>query len=216
MSNETPRAKTVQAVVCPTCSTLNPENAKFCSNCGEKFNVAENTMNSNSVVDELSAPAVTEAASEMKEEGSASNQAQDPTTPSPELQANAGSTDFKTDPDFQALLGEKNKTYYLGKFADIETSGKEISFNWSAFFFGVFWGIYRRLYIQAGICFALALIAVILPELTYLISMAISITWGLFGNFWYKNSLEEKCQKAKTLSDPTKSQFISSNSGTLF
>ncbi len=63
--------------------------------------------NFNPVIDALTAPTATDTVPEVKGEIKASNQAQVATTPSPEPQTTTGSADFKSDPDFQALLGEK-------------------------------------------------------------------------------------------------------------
>ncbi len=49
---------------------------------------------------------------------------------------------------YAAFVG-KNSDYYLRRWAAIERTGNIFSFNWAAFFFGVFWMAYRKMYLYA-------------------------------------------------------------------
>lgn len=49
---------------------------------------------------------------------------------------------------YEAVVGEKNGAYYLGKFAafDQMPSGLRPSWNWAAFLVGGVWALYRKMY----------------------------------------------------------------------
>jgi hypothetical protein len=54
----------------------------------------------------------------------------------------------KTEDLYEAILGEKNRIYYLAKFKefDRQAPGLKASWNWAAFFFGGTCVLYRKMY----------------------------------------------------------------------
>lgn len=211
----------VQAVVCPSCSTLNYKNANFCNGCGRNLSSTAVSTTVNNGATTVSAP-VNNSSNTYNATHSQTNMSSNANSVSPTpAYTNASysqETDINSlldDPDFNALLGAKNRDYYLSKFR-MMTATSQISWNWSAFLLGIFWGIYRRLYKQVAICFALAFIAVIAPPLMFLINISISLVWGMYGTSWYKDSLIDKTRQVKSISEPYRTQFIESNKGPLF
>lgn len=50
-----------------------------------------------------------------------------------------------------AIIGERNRDYYLERFARFDARGKPgISWNWPAFFFGYMWLLYRNMWAYAA------------------------------------------------------------------
>jgi len=49
---------------------------------------------------------------------------------------------------YEAILGDKNRTYYLKRFEEFDKQviGIKASWNWPAFFFGGTWALYRKMY----------------------------------------------------------------------
>ncbi len=187
----------VQAVVCPNCASLNYLNSNYCSSCGHKLSDEETSDTSS-----------TNCASQV------------PHLPGDGAESYTHNYEcghnHQFDPDFLSLLGAENCNYYLEKFSLLEEAGKETSWNWAAFIFGPLWGIYRRLYVHAGISIAVMVVVTELFNQSGIINLSIVLAWGLLGTSLYKKELEKKVETVKTMSEPLRSQYIKSNSGTIF
>ncbi|WP_457622140.1 DUF2628 domain-containing protein [Persephonella sp.] len=104
--------------------------------------------------------------------------------------------------ELRAFIG-KNSEYYIDKFKKFE-EGKSISWNWSAFLFGVLWMFYRKMYVYGLI--ALAVIFIINVFIAALginqvistgISLWLWIGFGMFGNYIYYIFVKNKIKKIK-------------------
>jgi len=81
--------------------------------------------------------------------------------------------------EFRAFIGEK-ADYYLNKFRffwDKGTTSFAVTWNWSAFFLGFIWMLYRKMYLWALVAFLIALTPISFP-----LAM---IGWGIIGNYLY-------------------------------
>ncbi len=96
----------------------------------------------------------------------------------------------------------KNADYYLQKFEYFEKTGSSISWNWAAFGFGIFWMVYRKMYLYAFLALIFILFLNVLevslhfsPLLSFFLSIWLWIGFGLFGNYIYyifvKNKVTE-------------------------
>ncbi len=121
------------------------------------------------------------------------------------------------DPDLISLIGSKQESYYINKFSEIDKSDYDVAWNWAAFIFSVFWGVYRKLYTQAIICTVVAVsVFFAMPEIAIFIIPVVSVIWALFGTNWYREALKNKAAAAQKMSDKDKRNFIKENKGTLF
>jgi hypothetical protein len=101
--------------------------------------------------------------------------------------------------DYRAFIGGK-ADYYLSKFRRFQAAGRDqfaVSWNWSAFFLGFIWMLYRKMYLWALLAFLITFTPVGFP-----LTM---IAWGITGNYLYY------LQARKKILD-TKSQQITSSS----
>jgi hypothetical protein len=105
---------------------------------------------------------------------------------------------------YEAILGEKNKIYYQTKFGQFDRLGPGLkaSWNWPAFFFGVVWALYRKMYGWFLILLGIAFISSILeeagfPALSALLFFIPWIAFAVFANSLYQNNLRKKIDKAK-------------------
>ena len=103
-----------------------------------------------------------------------------------------------TDEQALAFIGPRGN-YYLPRWRQIEAEGKQfVGFNWAAFFGGLAWLLYRRMYrafwIGFGACFALGFLEVFItdmmgvelpPAVDNALFVAIMVTFGVFGTYWY-------------------------------
>lgn len=102
----------------------------------------------------------------------------------------------------------RNAEYFVVKWLSIE-GGQPFSFNWSAFFFGTFWMLYRKMYVVA----VLWLVAIGVLELVELVlnrsglgnsTTSLLFYWipslicGFVGNWLYFQSANHKIQLVKS------------------
>jgi hypothetical protein len=94
--------------------------------------------------------------------------------------------------DLRSFVG-KNADSYLNKFRRFRR-GKEEGFaftwNWSAFWLGFIWMLYRKMYLWALLAFVVALAPVAYP-----LTM---IGWGITGNYLYYRQARKKTLEYKS------------------
>jgi len=110
-------------------------------------------------------------------------------------QSNAGSQPQRqvSEDDLRIFIG-KNADYYLQKFKRFNIGGADVfapTWNWSAFWGGFGWMLYRKMYMWAIIAFALTLI----PH----IGLIAWIATGAVSNYLYYNHAESKILEIKRL-----------------
>jgi Protein of unknown function (DUF2628) len=98
--------------------------------------------------------------------------------------------DAPNDELVKIFVGEKF-AYYQQKWQ--LTPGQFKGFNIAAFFLGVFWLIYRKMYLYVAIFLGLIFLDFVieifypLPELiSKLLNWVIATVFGVMGNYWYK------------------------------
>mgnify|MGYP003671238285 CR=1 FL=1 len=118
--------------------------------------------------------------------------------------------DTETNWELAAFVGE-NRAYYLEKWESLK-NGSVLSFNFYAFLFGIAWLLYRKMYREAGILFAIILVE---SEVTFnlvgdngAVDIAIRIFYslaiGFTANYFYLKHAEREIQKLnEQFQDPT-------------
>ncbi|MDI1298014.1 DUF2628 domain-containing protein [Methylotenera sp.] len=106
----------------------------------------------------------------------------------------------------QTFVG-KNYGYYQRKW--LLAHGSIKGFNVAAFFLGVVWMVYRKMYLYTAIVMALLIIDVLietyfpLPEaLGKAITWGIYATFGILGNMIYKSHVDKKLNEISTAFPP--------------
>lgn len=102
------------------------------------------------------------------------------------------------DDDTVATFVGKNAAYYQKKWLNAKNGGS-MGFNPAAFFLGVMWLIYRKMYAYALIVAGLLIVDMVI-ESYFPLPMAFgqALTWaiagifGSLGNNWYKNHTDKK------------------------
>lgn len=113
---------------------------------------------------------------------------------------------------YKAVLGMKNRIYYLTKFEqfDQQPPGLKASWNWPAFVCGGVWALYRKMY---GWFFAFLGIAVLAnifdkagsPGLGVLVFLAPWVAFTIYANSLYHGSVKKKIAVAQiTVKDESK------------
>ena len=109
---------------------------------------------------------------------------------------------------FENYFG-KRKDYFIPKLIALE-NGKKYSFNYGAFFFGIFWVLYRRLYVHSLIIFLIVMIESMIEMwlLDYYrydrdLEISMRVIWlliygivlGYLGNYFYLKSSKKKIEQ---------------------
>ena len=111
---------------------------------------------------------------------------------------------------YEAILGEKNRTYYLTKFKEFDQQTlslrtQKVGWNWAAFLCGWVWVIYRKMYGWFFAFLGIWTISVIFekagfPVLGYFIFLVPWIAFAMFANSFYYGSVRKKIAVAQRLS----------------
>ncbi len=120
-----------------------------------------------------------------------------------------------SDADYADMFSfiSKNQNVYFQKFHKMKTTNTKTSWNWASFLFGVYWFAYRKMYLYALGYAGISILSMVLPGIGTLISLALSICTGLFGNFIYMQYAETELGKVKYMDDYSKMQYISQKGG---
>ncbi|MCL2818376.1 MAG: DUF2628 domain-containing protein [Actinomycetia bacterium] len=106
-----------------------------------------------------------------------------------------------------------NADYYIPRFQQMEASGSPMSWNWSAFFFGLFWMLYRKMWLYALIAWAVLFVLELVPVIGQIVPFVAWIGLGLFGNFIYKKFVEEELAKAAPLAPAERKAQLAARGG---
>ena len=103
--------------------------------------------------------------------------------------------------DRAAFIGAKYPVYYQQQFAEITPKKPYAGFNVGAFFFGVIWLFYRKMYLYAVMAMALMIVIGVVEtflEVEGFGSMiGLSIAFGVFGNGLYKHHVDKQIAKIR-------------------
>ncbi len=104
--------------------------------------------------------------------------------------------------------------YYKRKFEKFWLSDSKTSWNWAAFFFAPYWFIYRKMYKWGfGILAAQLILTIIDGWVTSLLLFGMAITFGILGNYIYKERIDKLVIEGNNIGEPGKAQHIQKNGG---
>lgn len=108
---------------------------------------------------------------------------------------------------YEAILGEKNRIYYLTTFESFDSRGRGqwalwASWNWPAFFVSGAWALYRKMY---GWCFAFVIVSFLAsifektgsPGLSLIVYLVSSSAFAILANSLYHNNIRTKIAEAQ-------------------
>lgn len=191
-------------VYCTKCGAQSSNISSFCSKCGNRLTAGYEQ--------EQHAPVYTQANPTNTNPYAYVNQqnSYNPNGYSNYQSYQSSNIDFEV----QQLIGTKSE-YYIPKFQELKLQNKKTSWNWAAFLVTPYWMIYRKMYgYGAGLLGVAFLLSLIGSGFLSLLSLAGYIILGIYGNNIYMKFLENKATQAKAMSEPYKTQFINTNSGT--
>ena len=89
---------------------------------------------------------------------------------------------------------QKNSDYYLLKWKLMAETFSKTSWNWASFLLGMWWLVYRKMYLYAFLLFLITLITWI-PILGWIVALVIWVSMGLFGNYIYGQYVYKKLKE---------------------
>ena len=112
------------------------------------------------------------------------------------------------------LFIQRNQKFYEEKFKKMNDTGKSASWNWAAFFLGIYWMVYRKMYFKAGAFFILSLVASSTPYIGGILNFAVLVGIGIYANALYMDHVDGNIEKVKTLFSDNKEVIIKKIGGT--
>lgn len=112
------------------------------------------------------------------------------------------------------LFIQRNQKFYEEKFKKMNDTGKSVSWNWAAFFLGIYWMVYRKMYFKAGAFFILSLVASSTPYIGGILNFAVLVGIGIYANALYMDHIDGNIEKVKTLFSDNKEVIIKKIGGT--
>lgn len=186
---------------CTNCGAKLVENSNFCSSCGKKVErVVEKEINYSSrpIESESANETVSETFNERANESAN------------ETAIKSESTDQK-ETDLTEVYVDSNYSFYKNKWEAMERKGSSVSGNFAAFFLGVFWLGYRKMYkpllIIVGIYLLLDFLVIKVFNYQYsdsfidpidrIIGLITAIVLAIYGNTLYKQHVNKNVDKIK-------------------
>lgn len=113
------------------------------------------------------------------------------------------------------LYVQQNTAYYIERFLALKQSGKNKSWNWSAFLFAPFWMLYRKMYTYGFVLLALCLLVSLVFSLwACLLLFVVYILAGVYGNALYMRQIDKLVyEKATAMKYMNESMFYQKRGG---
>ncbi len=112
------------------------------------------------------------------------------------------------------LFIQRNHKFYEKKFRKMKETGKSRSWNWAAFFMGIYWMVYRKMYFKAGAFFILSLVASSTPYIGNILNLAVLIGIGIYANALYLDHIDGNIEKINILFPNDKDTILKKRGGT--
>lgn len=108
----------------------------------------------------------------------------------------------------------KNQMFYLEKFDQINRTGDKKTWNWSAFLANIYWMLYRKMYVEAGLYFLANFILSFIPIIGWILSLVLWGGVGLFANSLYLDHINKKFKEINCADSNLRQTLINKYGGT--
>lgn len=192
---------TENTIVCEKCGEKSSSSCTFCPNCGNKL-IKEKVELAKEGID------LTKENIDITEQG------EDFTSDGDRKNYSANNINR----DDMDLFISKNVYYYKENFEKINVTGNKKTWNWAAFFLGINWFLYRKMYIQTAklllASIAIGVISAIIPYSSILLGLGLSIVVGMYGNSVYLDHVNSKLDEINRMGYKYKESEIIRKGGT--
>ena len=105
--------------------------------------------------------------------------------------------------DRALFVGLKYESYYQAQFEKITPKKQYAGFNIAAFFLGVVWLFYRKMYsygfMAIGLIVAIGIVEILLGIESSGANIGLAVAFGMFGNTLYRHHVDQQIAKIRQL-----------------
>ena len=120
--------------------------------------------------------------------------------------------------DRALFVGLKYESYYQAQFEKITPKKQYAGFNIAAFFLGVVWLFYRKMYsygfMSIGLIVVIGMVEIILGIESSGANIGLAVAFGMFGNTLYKYHVDQQIAKTRQLGSGSVNTELENRGGT--
>ena len=120
--------------------------------------------------------------------------------------------------DRALFVGAKYESYYQAQFEKITPKKQYAGFNIAAFFLGVVWLFYRKMYsygfMAIGLIVVIGMVEIILAIESSGANIGLAVAFGMFGNTLYKHHVDQQIAKIHQLGSGSVHTELENRGGT--
>ena len=120
--------------------------------------------------------------------------------------------------DRALFVGAKYESYYQAQFEKITPKKQYAGFNIAAFFLGVVWLFYRKIYsygfMAIGLIVVIGMVEIILGIESSGANIGLAVAFGMFGNTLYKHHVDQQIAKTRQLGSGSVNTELENRGGT--
>ena len=120
--------------------------------------------------------------------------------------------------DRALFVGAKYESYYQAQFEKITPKKQYAGFNLAAFFLGVVWLFYRKMYsygfMAIGLIVAIGIVEILLGIESSGANIGLAVAFGMFGNTLYKHHVDQQIAKIRQFGNSNVNTELENRGGT--
>ena len=120
--------------------------------------------------------------------------------------------------DRALFVGLKYESYYQAQFEKITPKKQYAGFNIAAFFLGVVWLFYRKMYsygfMAIGLIVAIGIVEILLEIESSGANIGLAVAFGMFGNTLYKHHVDQQIAKIRQFGNSNVNTELENRGGT--
>ena len=120
--------------------------------------------------------------------------------------------------DRALFIGVKYESYYQAQFEKITPRKQYAGFNIAAFFLGVVWLFYRKIYsygfMAIGLIVVIGMVEILLGIESSGANIGLAVAFGMFGNTLYKHHVDQQIAKTRQLGSGSVNTELENRGGT--
>ena len=120
--------------------------------------------------------------------------------------------------DRALFIGVKYESYYQAQFEKITPRKQYAGFNIAAFFLGVVWLFYRKIYsygfMAIGLIVVIGMVEILLGIESSGANIGLAVAFGMFGNTLYRHHVDQQITKIRQLGSGSVNTELENRGGT--
>ena len=120
--------------------------------------------------------------------------------------------------DRALFIGVKYESYYQAQFEKITPKKQYAGFNIAAFFLGVVWLFYRKMYsygfMAIGLIVVIGMVEILLGIESSGANIGLAVAFGMFGNTLYRHHVDQQIAKTRQLGSGSVNTELENRGGT--